>query len=485
MKARTIFPIALVAAVAALVAAGCAAGGVGTQTGNLTFRFAASARGAGDSYRIEVYYGDARMPAATAESNASDEVQVPDLPAGDATVYVAKGSGAGSSFVATNVGKADVRIVAGDNTATVTLAPVSFTLQLGATSVKAVAATGGKVLIAKSDDTLAAYTASAGTLTEAASPSNLPQGMVVRSLTPARFFSGEANVAQIWVNGSWDPVAGGGIVPWDPTSNTLGGSFSAGFVNGFGTGVTPVAINVESSGSFIETAADSVAVFYRYGRGLGGIYLDRANTARDKATWPWIMVDLTDALAGALQPGQEPILDIAVSSDAVYLVTVVTTLKLSKSVLTDASVRADAAKLLDPASHLAAFASGISGTPTTIALTTDKVYLGTPNGLWVGGIANDATKFFADASPATAVPGTSGHSARRIAVSAGGNVAYVIGSSGAPDELGVLTSGAAAPAYYRSIEGLPGETINDVAWADDSTLLVAGNAGLAVLTVAP
>jgi hypothetical protein len=58
-------------------------------------------------------------------------------------------------------------------------------------------------------------------------------------------------------------------------------------------------------------------------------------------------------------------------------------------------------------------------------------------------------------------------------------VAFVAGRAGGPDALGVLAGTALT--VYRSPQGLPGETLNTLAWLDTDTLLVGGNGGLAAL----
>jgi hypothetical protein len=476
-KHRLFLSAVSIAAALALFATGCSLGS-GTNTGSIRFAFSPAARAlsAGQSYRVEVYYGSDLY---TSSDFLPDVPVVLDLPTGQATVYVAQGSGSGDAFVATKFGSFDITIVAGDNAAgPITLADVPFHMAPNVTGVSSVAALAGQAYAATAAGLkLASYGTGGFTVTDGPT---VPTGVTVTSLSVAPYFSGTAGFdSQVWVNGTWSPDAGGGIMPWVGTAldTTLTGGFGVA-ANWSGT---PAAFTVQGSGSFTVTgptaADDGLAIFYNRNGGIGGVYVKRSEIGA-KATWPWIMdqIDLTAALGGTVPAGHEPVLDFVTSKDALYLVTAFTTLKMSQGVLT---AGIDAQSLLD--STFVSFATGIPASIISIAVHesdagTGTVYLGTESGLWTGATSSVAGSFFTG-NP-TLVSGTSGYAIRKIVVSPAGAHVAVISSRGEGADYLVVDG-----TVYRTLQGLPGTSLTSLAWLDDTTLLVAGSSGLAALNV--
>jgi hypothetical protein len=185
-------------------------------------------------------------------------------------------------------------------------------------------------------------------------------------------------------------------------------------------------------------------------------------------------LDLSAWLGDVLAEGQEPVLDIAMGSDAMYAVTAFTTVKISSQILVNPPTSAQAFF----GSDYLAFAPSLGAAVLSVALGPDgDVYLGTAAGLWSEAGSSDPAEFF-DADPQP-VPGAEGHVVGDIAVSSSGHVAFISWRGEGSDSLVVLADGVATA--YRTIQGLPGQTLTALAWLDADTLLVAGEDGLAAL----
>jgi hypothetical protein len=484
MKKRSLFySFVTLVALAALAVAGCAID-QGARTGAMTFAFSPAARalGTGETYRVEVYYGSDLYEA---KDSLNDETIVFEaLPTGQATVFVAQGSGAGDNFVASKYGSFEVTVAPGDNSPqSLTLAEVPFRTTLAGVGVASVVSMGSDVYVATSSNLLKRTAYDAGWSSLSNGPA-VPEGMRDLSLNIASYFTEGGFAPQVWVNGTWSAGAGG-ILPW--VGSSLDQSFAAGFSLGsnWSSGSVPAdsAFTVLRSGSYAVSPADAedgLAIFYQRNGGLGGVYVTRA-AAGNQENWHWIMdqIDLSAALGDIVTPGQEPILDFAVSDNALYLVTSFTTLRVSKDLL-DARP-SDAQAVLE--SGYVAFATDVRAAITSIAVNGGKVFLGTNDGLWKG--TAGSTDFFAADGPPARVPATTGYRVRTISVSPdGAYVAFISNRDEGADFLAVMPVDAPADLrMYRTLEGLPGRSLKSIVWLDASTLLVGGSGGLAALTV--
>jgi hypothetical protein len=483
---RSIFSVAGCAALVALLLAGCGLGS-GATGGSMSFSFSPSARalGEGESYRVEVYYGSDLYTAK--EASTDGDIVFDALPTGRATVFVAKGSGAGAGFVASRSGSFDTTIVPGDNSpASVTLSPVPFAAAggLAGVGVSSVVTLAGEVFAATGAGTLHRTTYAAGAFSAVTDGPTVPAGMSSLSLDVAPYFAEAGFESQVWVNGTWTPgtPATGGILPW--VGDALDADFASGLMTAPWVGGVPSAFTVLRSGSY-SVSDNGLAIFYQRNGGLGGVYVTRAE-AGDRSGWHWItnQIDLTAAL-GELGAGQEAILDFTASRDAAYLVTAITTLRVSAGLLSLSGL--DVQTVLG--SEYVAFATGIESPIIAVAVSPgdpDTVYLGTDNGLWMGP-AGSSSFFFAEGSTPEVIGETIGYRVATVSVSTGGSyVAFVSSRAGSPDTLVVMP--AASPerlrAYHR-LEGLPGTSLSALAWLDDGTLLVAGSGGLAALADMP
>ncbi len=486
MKKRTLFlTFVALAALAALAVVGCSMD-PSAKTGAMTFAFSPAARalGAGESYRVQIYYGSDLYDSADAQ--ISDTIVFEALPTGLATVFVAQGSGSGESFVASKYGSFEVTIAAGDNNPEpLTLATVPFRSALAGVGVKSVVSMGSDVYVATTSNLLKRATYGAEGWSSLSDGPEVPTGVGDLSLSLASYFAEGGFAPQIWVNGTWNPgtpLGSGGIMPW------IGNSLDQGFASGFNLpgnwSGTRAAFTVLRSGSFsvagADAGSDGLAIFYQRNGGLGGVYVQRSEAA-DQGSWPWIMnqIDLSATLGDIVAPGQEPILDFAVSDDALYLVTSFTTLRVSKGLL-QAGVT-DAQAVLE--SDFVAFATGVTSPIVSIAVGGNTVHLGTDDGLWEG--RTGTTGFFATGTGPTQVNATVGYRVRTISVSPDDlHVAFISNRGEGADFLAVMP--VAAPEEirtYRTLEGLPGTALTSLVWLDNSTLVVAGNGGLAELDV--
>jgi len=482
---RIVLSLVAVAATAAIVLTGCMVSSGGA--GSLAIRFgSARALSAGESYRVDVYYGRDRF---TTQTSPTPEIIVNDLPTGMATIYVAVGAGVGEAFVASRTGRIDLNIAAGDNQ------PDGLALSPVALDADTSAGTGAVTSVVASGGLAYAYTAAGlrsgpfGSLTDGPA---LPAGLTDVSLSLGRFFDGGtgSSVEQVWVNGSWTPDGEGGIIPWTGASLNL--AFTDGFDLQSNWDGTREGFSILRSGAFfvnssIADSGDGLAIFYQRNGGIGGVWTKRSEQGT-VANWPWIMdqIDLSAELGSVLPAGQEPIVDFALGTNALYLVSSFTTMKISEGAI-DPSNNVAAQDLFD--SPYVGFAEGIPDAIVAIGLDLSplsRVYLGTADGLWKGTTSTDSQSFFSVDGPATKVAATAGYGIRNIAVSADGkHVAFITERVGCPDSLAVIIEATGDVVTYRSMEGLPGETLNALTWLDADTLLVAGNAGLAKLDVAP
>jgi hypothetical protein len=476
---RTTLLLLALAGLTGAVLTGCMlSGGEGSLA--FTFPTASRALGTGESYRVDLYYGLDRY---RTEYATTETVELAGLPPGAVTVYVSQGTGTGTTFVARRVARLDLSIVPGDNTpGALNLANVPFDTALAGVGVSSVAATGAEIFAVTAQG-LKRGGHDGATISLTDGPA-VPAGMTARSVSVGKFFEGASDFKdQIWVNGTWNPASDvGAIVPWDTTSTP--GSLNTQFAQSFGTATNwssagETAFTVVRSGSFSisQTDADDLAIFYQRNGGIGGVVITRGE-ASSYAGWKWItdQINLAEAL-GATGATGEPVLDFAPAADSVYAVTSVTTMKISVPA-------AGLAAFTDAQSFLSspnvASATGIAGTITSVGLDTTNgfVYLGTQSGLWKGKTSATTSVFF-DGTPAR-VSGTGGYAVQTITVSPdGARVAFVAGRAGGPDALGVLAGTALT--VYRSPQGLPGETLNALAWLDTDTVLVGGNGGLAAL----
>lgn len=488
MKTRSLFfSFASIAVLAALAVVGCAVE-PDAETGTMAFAFSPAARALGDreSYRVEVYYGADLYASLGAQT--SDTIVFDALPTGLATVFVAQGSGAGDGFVASKYGSFQITIAPGYNDPkSLTLADVPFSSTLREIGVSSVVSMGSDVYVATTGNLLKRTTYEAG-WTSASDGPEVPTGMRDLSLSLASYFTEEGFYApQVWVNGTW--TAGtGGIIPW--IGSSLDQTFASGFSLGsnWSSGSVPsgASFTVLRSGSYAVSTPDEeegLAIFYQRNGGLGGVYVT-SSSRQNQENWPWIMdqIDLTAALGDILTPGQEPILDFAVSRDGLYLVTSFTTLRVSKTLLDERP--SDAQEVLE--SGYVAFAAGVTSPIISIAVhdaTTGTVYLGTGNGLWKGQTGTEG--FFATDTVPARVADTIGYRVRTISVSPGGGyVAFISNRGEGADFLAVMPADAPEDLQmYRTLQGLPGVSLTSLSWLDDSTLLVGGNAGLAALEV--
>jgi hypothetical protein len=477
MKKRTLFlTFVALATLAALAVVGCSMD-PGAKTGAMTFAFSPAARtlGAGESYRVEIYYGSDLYDSAVAL--VSETI---------ATVFVAQGSGSGESFVASRYGSFEVTIAAGDNNPEpLTLAAVPFRSTLAGVGVKSVVSMGSDVYVATTGNLLKRATYAAGAWSSPLDGPVVPTGMGDLSLSLASYFTEGGFAPQVWVNGTWNPGTPrgtGGIMPW------IGSSLDQGLASGFSLGTnwsgTPAAFTVLRSGSFSVPATgaipDGLAIFYQRNGGMGGVYVTRSEAAT-QSTWHWIMnqIDISATLGDLVAQGQEPILDFAVSSDALYVVMGFTTLRVSKGLLQEGVTSAQA--VLE--SDFVKFATGVTSPIVSIAVAGNRIHLGTNDGLWEG--QTGTTGFFATGTGPVQVAATVGYRVRTISVSPDGeHVAFISSRGEGADFLAVMP--VAAPEElrtYRTLEGLPGTALTSLVWLDNGKLIVAGNGGLAELDV--
>jgi hypothetical protein len=295
--------------------------------------------------------------------------------------------------------------------------------------------------------------------------------------------------AQVWVNGSWSLSGGGGILPW---TGAAPGSLDAAFVDGFDDDLNWAGsqdpFTVFDSGAYFRNEAadtdDLLAIFYRRSGGIGGVAITRLESAVP-ADWSWVMdqIDLAAQMGEALPAGTEPILDFAVGEDALYVVSAITTLKVSEELMNNETAAASDFFT----SPYVGFAGGVADPIVSVALATaaDTVFLGTENGLWTGATSSVDGDFFEAGSVPDRIDATAGYAVRTIEVSAdGAYVAFINERAGSPDTLVVLDVAGESLVAYASMEGLPGEDLHSLSWLG-TTLLVAGSGGLAALDVAP
>ena len=245
-------------------------------------------------------------------------------------------------------------------------------------------------------------------------------------------------------------------------------------------------VNILSSGSFnvpVEGGKGGVAIFFQRDGGLGGVYLETMPTndfGKPKAEWPWIVddINLGEMLDDVVEDTDDLIQDLEIGSSAAYLVSSLITVKVSDSILTsETTISAD--DLLD--SGLVAFAPEVGAPITDLDLDEEKgkIYIGTAGGLYVGDISPLPAEFIKDNAAPTAVAGTTGYSIKGVVSSTLGNyLAFITKRGDDPDLLSFFKTGTTDVVTYRTLQGLPGESIQNLVWLSDSVIAIAGDRGL-------
>jgi hypothetical protein len=512
--------LAVAALCAVLVLGSCGFGPV-EQMGSVTLSLpAAGAKVLGDSievYRISVFVGQDVIKEERVEATGTTQtISLTEVPVGSCTFLVSRGEEeiASGDFYPTHSGELTVTIIPGENDpGDVTLYPVPFTAAAdmrGETVNGLVVASDGTVAVSTPDKLYTlTYDSETGTFSAAADGPAV--GPEINSLSLGKVF-GETDgfVERVFVNTTWTLETGGGILPWDlgvaaTGEAALDEDFTAAFDSVPGEAADAIRSNsdpvsVLRSGTYAydaeEGETDWIAVYFQRDGGLGGIFLTRDewdNVAGDQPpeTWPWIVdqIDLSAQLGELLAEGEEPVLDFLVIEDALYMVSKLFTFKLSSELLdvfSESSSDEIMEQLLDPESGYVGFAPGES-LPLIRSLGYDgtRVYVGTENGLWYGNASESRGEFVVPGSLTTEpVSGTRGRVITRIAVSPSGDyVAFVSKRSGV-QRVNVLDTALFETTSYQALHGIPGTAFSQLWWLSDEVLLVAGNRGLAALSLA-
>ena len=491
MKMKIFLPTMLL--IAAILLASCAIGPVSQATGNLSFLFpmgSLSKAVSTETYLVRVFYG-LDLYDQEPEING-DQITYTDLPLGEAWVFIAKGTvGTDGYFYPTASGDMEVMIVPGDNKPVgITLqdSPFQWSADLKESSIVGLIELDGSVYAA-TERRLYKGTYIDSVFTTANGPA-VPGGVEVNSLSIGTVYdSDEAEfVNQVWVNGSWSQSAGGGIMAWSVSGNTLDNDFSDGFGNSANRKDRVVAdLNVLYSGAF--EVDGGAAIFFQRDGGVGGVYLSISPTnefATDKADWPWIVDDINfgELLADVVDDSDELILDLEISSTTAYLVSTLITVKVSDSILSGDTSGLSAETLLD--SDLVAYAPEVGAPIIDLDLdeTNGQIYIGTTKGLYVGKTSSQAGEFLQEGTEATAVSGTVGYSIKRVVSSkAGSYVAFITKRGDDPDLLSFIKIADSSVKTYRTLQGLPGENVQSLVWLSDNVLAVGGDRGLVAVDV--
>ena len=487
--------------IAALLFATCAAGTlVDSPTGSITFAFpsGALARGIGDeTYEVAIYYGLDLYEAAP--DITGDELSFADLPTGDVRIIVARGTADDGFFYSEAYGQLFITIVAGDNGPyDLDLDPSDFAW---VESLKGSDVVGlAKLEEGEEDDTFYAATAGSlvkgsylnGTFSNVVDGPPVPAGIAVNSISVGKVYNGVDIDEQVWVNGTWNESAGGGIMPWvdDDLDYEPITSFSSGFGNPkFRKDETAEDLSVEYSGAF-EAPGDEggLAIVFQRDGGMGGVYLaaDEFDVVEYPAyERPWIVdeINFEELLADVVEEGTKFVKDLIVSSEssAAYVVTSIATLKASEEVISSTS---DFEVEDIMSSDAIAFAPDLGSAIVSIDVAgsgpDEVIYLGTENGLFSGPSSSTPAEFF-DGGSASLIGGTAGYYVKLVSASPDGDLVAFAARRGGSELLIIVDIEADDAVDLRDLQGLPGNRLHNLVWLDNSTLAVSGDHGLAVI----
>ena len=482
-------------ALTAVFLAACAAGTlVDSPTGSITFAFpkGALSRGIGEeTYRVVIYYGLDRYEAAPAVSD--DRLTFTGIPTGDVRIIVARGAAADDGFFYTkDYGELFIKIVPGDN------GPYDLNLkasefvwveELKEENVNGLVALGD-VLYASTAGALSEITYTGDVLGFTPGPP-VDDGIAVSSLSLGKVYEGGDWKPQVWVNGTWNGTAGGGIMPWD--GGTLDPDFSRGFGNpAYRKDGVPTDFEISYSGAFEAPDGAGLAIVFQRDGGMGGVYLTPAELALPReewSEWPWIVdeINFEELLGDVVEEGTEFVKELIVSPkfSAAYIVTSLFTMKVSEDFVTAGSAPGSAGDFLS--SDLVAVAPYLGSDNVSIELGVldgvETIYVGTENGLYAG-LSSDVPGEFFGSGGAALVTGTAGYYIKLIEASPDGNkVAFAARRGTNPDLLIVVDNQTEKVVDLRGLQGLPGIRLSNLVWLNDDFLAVSGDHGLAVLDV--
>jgi hypothetical protein len=492
MKKSVFLTAALIISV--LLLSSCAISSVTQTTGSLSLLFpmGSLSKDVGDpTYLVRVFYG---LDLYDKEPDiVGDEITFPELPLGEAWIFIARGvESTDGFFYPTASGDLEITIVPGENgPVSVTLedSPFQWSSDLKGKNVVGLVAVGDNVYAATSQN-LYKGTYTNGVFSTSDGP-DVPAGVTVNSLSQGTWYdSGTGYEDQVWVNSTWTQSAGGGIMAWTVPNGSLDNDFSDGFGNTANRKDGVVTnVNIVNSGAFKVDTTDEegVAIFFQRDGGLGGLFLDISPNEFDnaKGSWPWIVddINLGDMLGDVVEDTDDLIQDLEIGSTAAYLVSTLISVKVSEEILTsETTITSD--DLLD--SDLVAYAPEVGAPITDLDLdeAKGKIYIGTGRGLYVGDISSVPGEFIKDNAAPTAVAGTTGYAIKGVVSSTAGNyVAFITKRGDDPDLLSFIRVSDSKVVTYRTLQGLPGESIQSLAWLSDGSIAIAGDRGLVAVAM--